>query len=302
MSNTRQMLFQLRRPANLYIRLNAWLLPRLPASLRNIRPMRLYGNFLHRLVRLHAQRRQFSGTFFLRNRPMLGLMRRLSDQKPMNAELRIAVLGCSIGAEVYSILFMIRSARPDLDVKLCAVDNSASVLNIARSAVYGTRTSQLIGSPIFERMTNAEFTEMFEGDTGEASVRAPLREGITWHLRDAGDPEIESALGPQDFVVASNFLCHMEPSAAEHCLRNIARLAQPSGHLFVSGVDLDVRAKVARELHWQPVLDLIEEIHDGDLSVRRDWPYKWWGLEPLNVDMKDWQTRYAAVFRVDKIS
>ena len=302
MNNTAQMLLQLRRPANLYIRLNTWLLPRLPANLRNTGPMRWYGGFLHRLVCFHAQRRQFSGTFFLRNRPMLELMRRLADRKPKHAELRIAVLGCSVGAELYSILFTIRSARPDLVVKLCAVDNSASVLNVAKGAVYSDRTSQLVGSSIFERMTDAEFSEMFEGDRSEARVRAPLREGISWHLGDAGDPEIVPALGPQDFVVASNFLCHMAPSAAEHCLRNIARLVQPGGHLLVSGVDLDVRANVSRGLGWQPVLDLIEEIHDGDLSVRRDWPYKWWGLEPLNAERKDWQTRYAAVFRLDKIN
>ena len=40
------------------------------------------------------------------------------------------------------------------------------------------------------------------------------------------------------------------------------------------------------------------EIHDGDPSVRADWPWQWWGLEPLNLKKHDWQTRYAAVFRI----
>jgi len=40
------------------------------------------------------------------------------------------------------------------------------------------------------------------------------------------------------------------------------------------------------------------EIHDGDPSVRADWPWEWWGLEPLNRRKHDWQTRYAAVFRI----
>ena len=76
------------------------------------------------------------------------------------------------------------------------------------------------------------------------------------------------------------------------------RLATAGGYLFVSGVDLDVRTKVALGLGWAPVLDLIAEIHDGDPLVRADWPCQWWGLEPLDRTRPDWQTRYASVFRI----
>src|SRR4029453_4134504 len=41
------------------------------------------------------------------------------------------------------------------------------------------------------------------------------------------------------------------PPEAERCLRNIARLVRPGGHLFISGTDLDVREKVAHELGWR---------------------------------------------------
>lgn len=80
--------------------------------------------------------------------------------------------------------------------------------------------------------------------------------------------------------VASNFLCHMSPADAETCLRNLAGIVRPGGCLFVTGVNLDVRAKVAGELGWRPVLELIEEIHEGDPATHEDWPCKWWGLEP----------------------
>ena len=118
-------------------------------------------------------------------------------------------------------------------------------------------------------------------------MRSRIRDGISWHLGDAGDP----GLGPQDMVVASNFLCHMEPADAENCLQNMARIVKPGGHLFVTGVDPAVRPKVARDLGWQPVLELIEEIHEGDPSVRRDWPCAWWGLEPLEKKRADGQMR-----------
>jgi hypothetical protein len=65
-----------------------------------------------------------------------------------------------------------------------------------------------------------------------------------------------------------------------------------------SGVDLDVRTNVAIDLEWEPVPELMAEIHDGDSLVRADWPWHWWGLEPLDRKRNDWQTRYASAFRV----
>jgi hypothetical protein len=61
---------------------------------------------------------------------------------------------------------------------------------------------------------------------------------------------------------------------------------------------LDVRTKVAKDLHWKPVLDLIREVHEGDPSLTRGWPFGWWGLEPFCEDHPDWRIRYASVFRV----
>jgi hypothetical protein len=46
------------------------------------------------------------------------------------------------------------------------------------------------------------------------------------------------------------------------------------------------------------VPDLLEAIHDGDRSLREVWPYKYWGLEPLDKRRPDWPIRYASAFRV----
>jgi hypothetical protein len=285
-------------PAGFYLRLNRRLWDVVPPGLRNFYPVRAYGGLLYKLVRLHATRQQYFGTFFLRNRPALELMRRLAQEKAEGSTLRIAVLACSIGAEVYSILWTIRSARPDLKVRVCAVDISAEILNFAKRGVYAASTCGLVGSSIFERLTAHEMQHMFDLDGDEASVKPWLREEITWQLGDASSPQLIQALGPQDIVVANNFLCHMEPPAAENCLRNIAGLVDREGHLFVAGVDLEIRAKVARELAWRPIPDLLEQVHDGDPSVRAGWPWCWWGLEPLDHRRPDWQLRYAAVFQI----
>jgi len=225
-------------------------------------------------------------------------MRRLAQQREHGSTLKIAVLGCSIGAEVYSILWTIRSARPDLKVLLEAVDISKEILSFAEKGSYSADTSQFVGASIFDRLTEAEMIEMFDWEGDQAKVKSWLREGIRWQLGDAADAKLINILGPQDMVVASNFLCHMARADAEKCLGNIAQLVSPGGYLFVSGVDLDVRTKIALDLGWEPVRELMVEIHDGDCSVRNDWPWEWWGLEPLNRKRHDWQIRYAAAFRV----
>src|SRR5213080_4977550 len=196
-------------PASLYLRLNKRIWERLPSRVRNLYPIRSYGTWLHNLVCLRARRQQYFGTFFLRNRPALELMRRLTLQKAHSSTLSIAVLGCSIGAEVYSIVWTIRSARPDLKVRLQAVDISKDILIFAEKAIYTSDASELVGASIFERLTQAEMAEMFDWEGDQAKVKSWLKEGITWHVQDVADPELISVLGRQDMVVASNFLCHM---------------------------------------------------------------------------------------------
>ncbi len=288
-------------PLHLFIRINRRVWNNLPPSVMNLPATRFYGALLNRLVRLSAIRKQNSSTFFFRNRPELELIRRLSDQKPKGSTLKLLVLACSTGAEVYSILWTIRSARSDLKVIMHAVDISNEALEFAQKGVYSLTPSHLEQVPIFERMCQEEIENMFDHEGKRLRIKSWLKEGITWYLGDARDPEIVSVLGRQDIVVANRFLCHMDPPDAESCLRNIARLVNPGGHLFVSGVDLDVRTKVASDLGWEPIQDLIEEIHEGDPSLRDSWPCGYWGLEPLNKGTGDWKNRYASSFRLAKI-
>jgi chemotaxis methyl-accepting protein methylase len=278
---------------------------------------------LHASVRRHAERRQYFATFFLRNRAELELIGRLLNQKPQGSSLDISVLACSKGAEVYSILWTVRSARPDLKLRTHAIDISPDILAFAERGVY-LRSSSLDVSdapnqggvaeradvtvtlntwkdqnaPIFERMADEEVEAMFEVEGDQARVRSWLKEGITWICGDASDPALKGVLGTQDMVVANRFLCHMKPPAAEKCLRNIARLVKPGGYLFVSGIDLDVRTKVASDMGWKPVTDLMRDVYEGDPSLSAGWPLEYWGLEPFCDDRPDWRIRYASVFQI----
>ena len=231
---------------------NEWAWNRLPSSITTTRPIRLYGAFLHSLVQQRLGRVQYHGTFFLRNRPELELIRRLANQKAKGSDLRITVLACSNGAEVYSILWTIRSARPDLKVIVNAADISKEILEIAAAGRYSLEANRLVNSEIFERMTEREMHEMFDAEDGGVTIKSWIKEGVNFQLADARDPKLAELLGPQSIVVANKFLCHMEPLEADRCLRNLVRLVEPGGYLFVSGVDLDVRTKVALDLGWTP--------------------------------------------------
>jgi polysaccharide pyruvyl transferase WcaK-like protein/chemotaxis methyl-accepting protein methylase len=271
---------------------------RLPARVSGLRPVQAYFAWLHELVCRRANREMYVGTYFLRNRPALELMRRIAQKKDSGGPFRIAVLGCSIGVEVYSIIWTLRSSRPDLELTVRAVDISPEVLEVAALGVYGPEASEMVDAPIFRGLTESERGEMFDWDGDEGRIKPWLREGVTWEVGDASDPNLMASLGSQDVVVANNFLCHMPPRPAHLCLRNLARLVSPGGYLFVTGVDLDVRTKVALELGWEPIPEMRAEIHDGDPLVRSDWPWRWWGLEPLDRRRPEWETRYSAVFRV----
>jgi SAM-dependent methyltransferase len=204
-----------------------------------------------------------------------------------------------------------------------AVDISQEILEFAEQGVYSRESPNALSipnresitdeegvtwntckdqnAPIFERMTDEEVDAMGEVEGDRVKIKPWLREGIVWLCGDADNPELVGLLGPQDIVVANRFLCHMEPAAAERCLRNVARLVKPGGYLFVSGIDLDVRTRVASAMGWKPVTDLMREIHEGDPSLRRGWPLEYWGLEPFCDDRPDWKIRYASVFQVDDV-
>jgi SAM-dependent methyltransferase len=285
-------------PMNAFLRLNRRLWNNLPASVIALRPTRSYGNLLHTIVQIQSARGQLCHTFFLRNRPALELIRRLMERRSVAETVRIAVLGCSTGAEAYSVAWSIRSARPDLKLSMKAVDISPEAIKIARSGVYSPVVSQITGTDIFDGVTEAEMQELFDRKEDLATIKLWIQNEIEWYVGDVARSEIIETLGPQDIVVANNFLCHMDITAAESCLRNIARLVSPNGYLFVSGIDMDIRTKVAKDLGWTPLQELLEEIHEGDPRMGTGWPWNYSALEPLNKRRPDWRLRYAAAFRL----
>ncbi|SRR6266446_5692775 len=176
----------------LYILLGRRFWWRLPAAVRHFPPLQWYGLHLHALVQRFVDRSQNHSTFFFRNRPELELMKRLLDREAHGSSLTISVLACRKGAEVYSIAWTIRSARPDLKLTIHAVDISQDILDFAKEGIYSlrgvdqcpteehtytrnTHRDQLVS--IFERMTQDEIEAMFDKDGDLLTVKPWLKEG-----------------------------------------------------------------------------------------------------------------------------
>ena len=68
-----------RSPAGFYLRLIGRIWKTIPLGLRNFYLIRAYAAWLYGSICLLAPRQQYFGTFFLRNRPALDLMRSLAE-------------------------------------------------------------------------------------------------------------------------------------------------------------------------------------------------------------------------------
>jgi SAM-dependent methyltransferase len=265
----------------------------LPSSVQTSRFGYNYGRFIYKRSRMRQKRDRCEYTRFLRLRPQLEIAQRIAVQMPQGASIRMAVLGCSSGAEMYSFLWGIRSARPDLRIVPVGVDISSSALDVARAGTYSSEAKELQG------LSEQEVDSLFVRDGESLKVRNWIREGATWINADACDPKLIEIVGYQDIVVANNFLIHLFPPEDEASLRNIVGLVVPEGYIFTHGVDIDVRRRVARDLGLIPIPFKIEEQHNTmDSEKLTSWPQHWSSREPFDRSLTDWELRYSTVFQI----
>jgi chemotaxis protein methyltransferase CheR len=273
---------------------NLW--QRFPGGLQE-RPSAKYINgWIHSLSRKFSSRKQShmapTTTRFRRYPPLLLTITELINSLPHGNTVRLCVMGCSTGAELYSVLWAVRKARTDLKFLGIGVDLSAPAVEKAKAARYSTEDKELSG------LSEEFWPELFDIGQSDLTIKESLRKGIEWVVGDVRDDGLREQLGLQDIVIANNFLIFMKEREAANCLRNIVKLVKPGGLLLCRGVDLDVREQVAQEFNLEPILLRIEELHEINLRERRGWPWEYWGLEPLDKTRKDWVRRYATIFHV----
>jgi chemotaxis methyl-accepting protein methylase len=269
---------------------------RLPAGLQERPPASYINRWIHTLSRNFSSRRQShmapTTTRFQRYPPLLLAISDLIKDFQVGDTVRLCVMGCSTGAELYSVLWAIRKARGDLKIIAIGVDLSASAIEKAKAGKYSAKDQELSG------LLDEFWPELFDITQTEVTIKDSLSEGVEWIVGDVRDDGLCAQLGLQDIVVANNFLIFMKEREATACLRKVVKFVKPGGLLLCRGVDLDVRERVARQFLLQPISLRIEELHEINVRERRGWPWEYWGLEPLDKTRKDWVRRYATIFQV----
>jgi SAM-dependent methyltransferase len=262
----------------------------IPPRARTWKSTQKLGRRIHRRVSRLQPRGGGCFTRFFRNLPQLELVRDLVLERPRGEPVKIASIGCSTGAELYSVLWLIRTARLTRDVQALGIDLAEECVQAASRGVYPCRVVEVA------KVSEARHPGLFTREGKTFVIPAILKEAVTWAVGDACASDLVARFGPHDVVFANNFLFHMPPERAESCLRNLARLVARDGYLVVSGADLDVRSRVLGELGFVPVTTRWEEIHAAE-DVHAAWPLQFMGLEPIDRSRQDCAARYATVFR-----
>ena len=208
------------------------------------------------------------------------------------AALRIAVLGCSNGAEAYTIASVLRCAHPQLQFTVAGYDIDEGCVVQAGQAIYAR--DEIYNNQII----TAEFVDTTFAPEGDRFRVLPhVAERARFAIGNVLSPDLAAVAGTCDIVFAQNFLFHLAPDLARQALGNIRGLLRPGAALFIDGVDLDLRYRFVRASALAPLDYKIREIHDEARRARAvGWPYEYWGLEPFMTYRRDGQRRYATLF------
>ena len=223
--------------------------------------------------------------------PVVNYLRKERSSSP----LRIVVMGCSNGAEAYTIASMLMARCPGMEFLIDAYDINADICEKARSACYNA------GEVLNNQLLTAEFIQAtFEVSDDTYRVKENVAARTKFHIADVLSPELVRQVGLCDILFAQNFLFHLDRKAAVRAFENLCSLLKVQAVFFLDGMDIGLRQKWTRARHLVPLDFRIEEIHNEARRARAPgWPYGYWGLEPFMTFANDWQHRYATIYLKD---
>jgi chemotaxis methyl-accepting protein methylase len=206
--------------------------------------------------------------------------------------LRIIVMGCSNGAEAYTIASTLLSQMPDVDFLIDAYDINGDILEKARSACFVSE------EVLNNRFLTDDFIKLtFDVTDDTYHVKRHIAQRVRFHIGDVLSPELAHRTERCDVLFAQNFLFHLHPKDAIRAFRNLCSLLKPRAVLFADGMDLGLRQRLTRIHGLVPLDSRIEEIHNEARRARAaGWPDRYWGLEPFMTLASDWRRRYATIF------
>jgi chemotaxis methyl-accepting protein methylase len=219
----------------------------------------------------------------------------LTEPQP-RLSLRIVVMGCSNGAEAYTIASILMTRSPGIEFQIDAYDINGDVIEKARSACYNA--DEVLNNKI---LTTEFIQSTFDIDHEIYRVKKDIALRVKFHIADVLSPSLASQAGYCDILFAQNFLFHLNRKDAVRAFDNLCGLMKTRAALFVDGMDLGLRQKWTRVQHLDPLDFRIEEIHNEARRARAaGWPDHYWGLEPFMTFTDDWRRRYATIYFKDR--
>lgn len=245
-------------------------------------------------VRLRAiDGKQIGTTAFFRNRALLrALIGRIEEAKL--EKLKILFHSTSFGPEVYSFLIAL-SLNPNLagiEVEAVAVDRSEIFLWMLQAGVYGEE--------ILSGMTAEEASFFDRNGDGTVTVCPRIKRKVRF-LPSTSFVEFTTE-EKFDVVFLLNSLLYVDAESQSQTLRNIATYNQR--WLAITGFHMDRIKSDIQTCGYSPILDDIEEIHNGwtdrrvkdaESTVIPGVTFHYWGL-PEFSKIEDYEFKYCALY------
>lgn len=267
-----------------------------PSEMNFLKRTKVWKTLRHRISLIISQRENSTFTGFLRlptqfdalSGPVVEFLLNHKSAQP----LVISVMGCSNGAEAYTISSILSDRRPKLEYEVHAYDINPDCISKARRATFAHE--EIFNNKI---ITRHFIDSTFDRQNDLFVVKPEIRRRIRFEMANILDDDLHRRIPHCDIVFAQNFLFHMPPRTSAQAFGNIIRFLNTKAVLFIDGMDLGLRQKLTRKNQLAPLEYKIEEIHNEARRAREiGWPYQYWGLEPFLTTRRDGQRRYSTIF------
>ena len=256
-----------------------------------------WQSFRHRMILIFGDRTNATFTLFLRLptqfEALSGPVMDFLSSEGRLWDLRIAVLGCSNGAEPYTIASVLKNRYPDLKFFIHACDIDEKMIKQAIGSCY-SKEDEAFSSKM---LTVPFMRDTFNNHNHSWKIKPKIAEHVHFEVGDALDANLKYTVEKSDIVFAQNFLFHLKPKFAQKAFANIYNLLKPKSVLFIDGMDLNMRQKLTRKHNLEPLDFMIEKIHnEARVGRTGSWPWTYWGLEPFSNAKREWRRRYSTIF------
>jgi chemotaxis methyl-accepting protein methylase len=140
--------------------------------------------------------------------------------------LRVASIGCSSGAELYSVAMLLGQAGVLDRSSLLGIDCRPAAVNFARTGVFADAALAAVNEHLRDRYV--------EPTPGGGRMAQAIRQHTDWRVLDATR---ECPPGPWDLVLCRNLVIYLQTSAAAAMFERLTRQLVPGGFLVVGNAE-----------------------------------------------------------------